>query len=141
MEELQPKTVALLKIADCTKDPEKRQVAEREAVQSYFAELAHYFTNDEILAWQRSNPIGTSWMREHAKVFDQPRKTIDSVNHELAFNWLREKYNLLTEAQLSESIFQRVLRWLTPAAIKKRRERLGLTSKRKTGPPPKSDCQ
>jgi hypothetical protein len=142
MEELQPKTVALLKIANCTKDTKQRQIAEREAVQSYFAELAHYFTSDEILAWQRSNPIGTSWMREHAKVFDQPRRTIDPVNHELALNWLREKYNLLTARELSESIFQRVLRWLrldrlTPEAIKKRRERLGLTTKMKPGSPEK----
>ena len=141
MEELQPKTVALLKIANCTKNPEKRKIAEREAVSSYFAELAHYFTNDEILAWQRSNPLGTSWMREHAEVFDKPRKTIDPVNHELALNWLCEKYNQQTEKQLSISIFKRVLQWLTPAAIKKRRERLGLTSKRPTGPPPKSDRQ
>jgi hypothetical protein len=116
-------------------------MAEREAVSSYFAELAHYFTNDEILAWQRSNPIGTSWMREHAEVFDKPRKTIDPVNHELAFNWLREKYNQQTEKELSVSIFKRILQWLTPAAIKKRRDRLGLTTKRPTGPPPKSDGQ
>ncbi len=39
MEELQPKTVALIKIANATKDPVKRQFVEREAVQSYFAEL------------------------------------------------------------------------------------------------------
>src|ERR1039457_5711407 len=45
MEELQPKTAALIKIANATKDPEKRQIVEREAVQSFFAELAaHYFT-------------------------------------------------------------------------------------------------
>ena len=66
MEELQPKTVALIKIANCTKDPEKRKIAEREAVQSFVAELAHYFTKEEIDAWQRSNPLGISWMRELA---------------------------------------------------------------------------
>ena len=143
MSELQPKTVALLKIADCTKDPEKRKFAEREAVQSFFAELAaHYFTEEEILAWQRSNPVGTGWMCEFGEVMREPRRTIDPVNHELALNWLREKYNLLTAAELSESIFQRVLRWLkldrlTPDAIKKRRERLGLTTKRKPGSPSK----
>jgi hypothetical protein len=56
MEELQPKTVALIKIANGTKDPEKRKIAEREAVQSFVAELVHYFTKEEIDAWQRSNP-------------------------------------------------------------------------------------
>ena len=141
MGELQPKTVELIKIANATKDPIKRQLVEREAVQSYFAELAHYFTEDEVLAWQRSNPVGTGWMCEFGEVMREPRRTIDPVNHELALNWLRQKYNLLTERKLSVSIFKRILKWLTPAAIKKRRERLGLTSKRPPGPPPKSDCQ
>jgi hypothetical protein len=80
-----------------------------------------------------------SWMRELARVFDNPRRTIDPVNYELALNWLREKYNEQTEKELSESIFKKILRWLTPAAIKKRRERLGLTSKRPPGPRPNSD--
>jgi hypothetical protein len=134
MEELQPKTVALLKIANATKDPVKREFIERQAVQSYFAELAHYFTEDEILAWQRSNPVGTGWMCEFGEVMRQPRRTIDPVNHELALNWLREKYNLLTAKELSVSIFKKVLRWFTPDAIRKRWFRLGLTSKRDNGP-------
>ena len=130
MAELQPKTVELIKIANATKDPVKRQLVEREAVQSYFAELAHYFTEEEVLAWQRSNPVGTGWMCEFGSVMHEPRKTIDPTNHELAFNWLREQYNLLSAKELSVSIFKRIFRWFTPAAIKKRRERLGLTTKR-----------
>lgn len=147
MEELQPKTVALIKIANATKDPEKRQIAEREAVQSFIAELVHYFTKEEIDAWQRSNPLGISWMRELASVFDQPRRQLDPINHELALNWLREKYNQQTAKQLSESIFKRVYRWLAPGFkmtadfIKKRRERLGLTTKRGSGPPPNAPSQ
>jgi len=138
MSELQPRTVELLKIASGTKDPVKRKFVEREAVQSFFAELAHYLTEDEILAWQRSNPVGTGWMCEFGEVMREPRRTISRVNHELALNWLRDKYNLLTEKELSVSVFKRILIWLTPSAIKKRRERLGLTSKRKPGPRPKS---
>jgi hypothetical protein len=137
MGELQTKTVELLKIANATKDPAKRNFVEREAVQSFFAELAHYFTEDEILAWQRSNPVGTGWMCEFGEVMREPRRTISPVNHELALNWLREKYNLLTAKQLSVSIFKKILIWLTPSAIKKRRERLGLTTKRKPGSPEK----
>jgi len=131
--ELQPKTVELMKIVNATKDPVKRRFVEGEAVQSYFAELAHYFTEAEVLAWQRSNPVGTGWMCEFGEVLREPRRTIDPVNHELALNWLRERYHWMTARQLSESIFQRLLRWLTPDAIKKRRERLGLTTKRKPG--------
>ena len=137
MGELQPKTVELIKIANATKDPVKRQIVEREAVQSYFAELAHYFTEDEVLAWQRSNPVGTGWMCEFGRVMREPRRTIDIVNHELALNWLRERYNQMTAKELSVSIFKRILRWFTPAAIKKRRERLGLTTKVEPGSPRK----
>jgi hypothetical protein len=137
MSELQPKTVELLKIAKATKDTSKRQFAERQAVQSYFAELAHYLTEAEVLAWQRSNPVGTGWMCEFGEVMREPRRTIDPVNHELALNWLRSRYNKQTAKQLSESIFKRVLRLFTPDAIKKRRERLGLTTKRKPGAPEK----
>ena len=134
---LQPKTVELIKIADATQDPVKRQKVEREAVQSYFAELAHYWTEEEILAWQRSNPVGTGWLCEFGSVMHEPRKTIDPVNHELALNWLRRSYNLMTAEALSHSIFKKILIWLTPAALKKRRERLGLTTRRPPGPPPK----
>jgi hypothetical protein len=138
---LQPKTVELIKIANETKEPVKRQIVEREAVQSYFAELAHYWTEDEVLAWQRSNPVGTGWMCEFGSVMREPRRTIDPVNHELALNWLRRNYNLMTAKVLSVSIFKRILIWLTPGAIKKRRERLGLTTKVKPGSPEKQACQ
>jgi hypothetical protein len=147
MEELQPKTVLLIKHANATRDPVKRQRAEREAVQSYFAELAHYFTEDEILAWQRSNPVGTSWMCEFAAVMREPRRQLDPINHELAFNWLRGKYNEMSAKELSDTVLKRVWRWLAPGFrmtadfIKKRRERLGLTTKRPPGPSAKSESQ
>lgn len=138
MGELQPKTVELIKIANAIKDPAKRQIVEREAVKSYFAELAHYWTEEEVVAWLRSgNSVGTGGMCEFAEVYHEPRRTIDPVNHELALNWLRERYNLLTARELSESIFKKILRWFTPDAIKKRRERLGLTTKREPGTPKK----
>jgi hypothetical protein len=138
---LQPTTVELIRIANAIQDPEKRQRVEREAVQAYFAELAHYFTEDEVLAWQRSNPVGTGWICEFGGVFHHPRRQIDRVNHELALNWLHRKYNLLTPEELSDEIFKSTLIRLAPEALKKRRERLGLTTKRTPGPPPKSACQ
>jgi hypothetical protein len=112
-------------------------MTERTKRRPGFAELAHYFTEDEVLAWQRSNPVGTGWMCEFGEVMREPRRTIDSVNHELALNWLRQRYNQMSAKELSVSIFKRILRWLTPDAIKKRRERLGLTTKRKPGSPAK----
>ena len=147
MAELQPKTVELLKIANATKDPVKRNFVEREAVQSLFAEWAHYLTEDEVLAWQRNNPVGTGWMCEFGEVMREPRRIICPVNHELALNWLRRKYNEMTAKELAGSVFGRVWRWLAPGFrmtadfIKKRREKLGLTTKRPPGPRRKSYCQ
>lgn len=138
---LQPTTVELIKIADGIDDPQKRQKIEREAVQAYFAELAHYFTEDEIEAWQRTNPLQTGWWCHFAEMFHRPRRWVDPVNHELVFNWLRKKYNLLTAEELSDEIFKKTLIRLAPEALKKRRERLGLTTKRPSGPPPKSSGQ
>jgi hypothetical protein len=143
MEDLQPKTVALIRVANATKDPAKRQIVEREAVQSFFAELAHYLTEDEVMAWQKSNPVGTGWMCEFGEVMREPRRQLDPINHELALNWLRQNYNRLTAKELCNSIFSRVWKWLAPGFqmtadfIKKRRERLGLTTKRNPGAPQK----
>lgn len=136
---LHPKTVELIKLADATQDPQKRQKIERKAVQAYFAELAHYWTEEEVLAWQRSNPIGTEWMCEFARVLEEPKREIDPINHELAFNWLRRKYNLLTENELSDSILIATQQRVMPGTLKKRRERLGLTTIRKPGPRPNSE--
>jgi hypothetical protein len=113
---LEPKTVELIKIADGIKDPGKRQRVEREAVQSYYAELAHYWTEDEVLAWQRSNPVGTGWLCEFGRVYHKPRRTIDPVNHDLALNWLRRNYNLLPEEELVIPVFKRILKWLKKTA-------------------------
>jgi hypothetical protein len=136
---LHPKTVELIQKADATRDPGKRTRLEQEAVQAYFAELAHSWTEDEVLAWQRSNPIGTEWMCEFARVFNEPERKVDSINYELAFNWLRRKYNLLTAEELSASILKATGQRVMPGTLKKRRERLGLMTKRQPGPRPNSE--
>ena len=116
-------------------------------MQSFFAELAHYWKEAEVLAWQKSNPVGTGWMCEFGEVMSEPRRQLDPINHDLALNWLRENYNRMTAKELSDSIFRRVWRWLAPGFkltadfIKKRRERLGLTTKRPPGPPPNYGSQ
>ena len=83
--------------------------------------------------------IGTSWMCEFARVIQEPKREVDDINYELAFNWLRRKYNLLTAEELSDSILVATLQRLMPGALKKRRERLGLTTKRQPGPRPNSE--
>jgi hypothetical protein len=134
---LQPKTVNLVQRADEAKDPGERQKLEREAVDAYFVELAPAWTEDEVLAWQRNNPIGTEWMCEFGQVFREPERKIDPINYELAFRWLHRKYNLLTAEELSDRILMATGQRMMPGALKKRRERLGLTTKRPPGPPPR----
>jgi len=78
-------------------------------------------------------------MCEFARVFAEPKLEIDPIKHELAFNWLRRKYNLLTAEELSDAILLATLQRVMPDTLKKRRERLGLTTKRKPGPKPNSE--
>ncbi len=136
---MQPKAVALMQQADSTKDPRKRKEFEREAVAAFFAELSHSWTENEVKAWQRSNPIGTEWITEFTKTLHRPKRKINAVDHSLALDWLRKGYNLLTGEELSSAVYKVTGKRLTPAAIKKRRERLGLTTKRTPGPRPKSE--
>jgi hypothetical protein len=37
-------------------------------------------SEDEVLAWQRSNPVGTEWLCEFGRVFEEPERRIDSIN-------------------------------------------------------------
>jgi len=133
---LQPKTVALIQQADATDDPTKRAKLEQEAVNAYFAELGQAWTDDEVKSWQRNNPVGTEWMREYASVLEEPARRIDAINFEIALNWLRRNYNLLTADELSQMILVRTGQRLSAGALKKRRERLGLTTERPPGPRP-----
>jgi hypothetical protein len=134
---LQPKTVNLVQRADEAEDLDERHKLEREAVDAYFAELAPAWTEDEVLAWQRNNPIGTEWLCEYGRVLREPERKIDPINYELAFRWLHRKYNLLTAEELSDKILIATGQRVMPGALKKRRERLGLTTKRPPGPPPR----
>jgi len=134
-----PETAHLLGQVYETDDPAQRQKLEREAVQAYFAELAHYWSEDQVLEWQRTNPVGTEWLCEFGRVFAEPRRELDPINHEIVLNWLRKGYNLLTEQELSNAVLIMTGQRLMPGALKKRRERLGLTTQRPTGPRPNSE--
>jgi hypothetical protein len=135
---LHPQTVALVRLAEAAKDPAKRTLLEREALQAYFAELAHHWSNEEVLAWQRSNPVGTQWLCQFAAVMKQPRRKLDAVNHELALNWLRKKYHLLTAEELAQAVATKTGKPINAKSVKSRRTRLGLVTKRPPGPRPKA---
>jgi len=129
----------MIQRAEATEDPNKRIRIEREAVQAFFAELAHHWTEDLILDWQKNNPVGSQWICEFARVAQQPKCELDPINHELVLNWIHRGYNLLTEGELSDIIQKSTGQRLKPGSLKKRRERLGLTTKRPPGPRPKSE--
>jgi hypothetical protein len=136
---MQPKTVSLIEEAYAADNPVQRENAEFEAVSAYYAEMAHYWNSEAVKAWQRSNPIAAEWIKEFARVFQKPRKELDAIDHEIVLNWLRRGYNFLTAEELSDAVFQATGKQMTPEALKKRRERLGLTTKRPPGPRPNSE--
>lgn len=59
---MQPKTVALIQQADEATDENVRKKLEREAVEAYFAEVATYWTDEMLKAWERTNPVGFKWL-------------------------------------------------------------------------------
>ncbi len=136
---LQPKTVGLIEKANRTEDSIKRRLLEREAVEAYFAEVATYWPNDMIKAWLRSNPAGAEWLCEFGRVMEEPERQLDPINHELALNWIRRGYNLMTENELSDAIWVMTGQRLMPNTLKKKRGNLGLSTKRSTGPRPNSE--
>gem|GEM_PF-2522427 len=136
---MQPKAVAKMQEAFDTEDPVKRAAIESDAVAAYYAEMAHYWRSEEVTAWQRTNPIGAEWICEFASVMQKPVKDLHPVDHEIVLNWLKKGYNLLTEEELATAVYEVTGERMKPAAIKKRRERLGLTTERPTGPRPKSE--
>lgn len=136
---MQPKTVALLVEAYATDDPGQRANSEFEAVSAYYAETAGYWKSDVFKDWQRNNPIAAEWMNEFSRVFHKPRKELDPVDHEIVLNWLRRGYNFLTAEELSDAVLKETGKQISPEAIKKRRERLGLVTKRPPGPRPNSE--
>jgi transposase len=64
---------------------------------------------------------------------------LDPINQELALHWLRRGYNLMTEKELSDAILKATGQRLMPDTLKKRRGRLGLSTKRPPGPRPNSE--
>lgn len=136
---MQPKTVALIQQAEEAKDDTQRQKLEREAIQAYFAEVATYWTDDLLMAWQRNNPVGSKWLCEFARMIEEPESQLDPINEELALHWLRRGYNLMTENELSDAILEATGQRLMPDTLKKRRGRLGLSTKRPPGPRPNSE--
>jgi hypothetical protein len=136
---MQPKTVALIEEAYASEDPTQRANAEFEAVSAYYAEMARYWNSEEVKDWQRNNPIAAEWIKEFARVFDKPIKELDPVDHEIVLNWLHRGYNLLAADELSEAVYKATGKYMTPEAIKKRRDRLDLATKRPPGPRPNSE--
>ena len=135
---MQPKTIALIQQALEAKDDTQRKKLECEAVQAFFAEVATYWPDDVLMAWQRTNPVGSKWLCEFAKVIEEPERQLDPINHELAMNWFRGGYNLMTENELSDAILIATGQRVMPNTLKKKRARLGLSA-RPTGPKPKSE--
>lgn len=137
---VQPHTVALIWKADQAKNEIERRKIESQAVEAYFAEVAMYWTPDIFKAWQRNNPVGPEWYREFVRLLAAPERQLDAINHELALNWLRRGYKLLTHREISEAIYQAMNIRVLPDTIKHKSANLGLTG-RPPGPRPKSARQ
>ena len=134
-----PKAVELAEQAEQTADSETKRELERESLEAYFAENAPGWSPIIFKAWQHLNPIALKWM-QWLYVWNsrqmKRRKEINGIDYELAFNWRWNKYYSLTAEELRDEVFKATKQLLSADAIKKRRERLGLTTIRQPGPKP-----
>lgn len=134
-----PKTVALAEKAEQTEDAKLRQQLEKESLEAYFAENAPGWSPLVFKAWQHLNPIGFKWM-QWLYVWNsrqmKRRNEINATDYELAYNWRWKGYYLLTAEELKDEVFKATRQLYTADTIKKKRERLGLSTKRPTGPRP-----
>jgi hypothetical protein len=139
-----PKTVELAERAEQTPDAEIRRQLEAESLEAYFAENAPGWSPFIFKAWQHLNPIGLKWM-QWLYIWNsrqmKRRKEINVADYEMAFNWRWKQYYQLTAEELRDAVKNETRQLLNVEALKKRRERLGLTTQRPTGPPPKSSGQ
>jgi hypothetical protein len=137
-----PKTVELAEKAEQVADAEIKKQLELESLEAYFSENAPGWSPIVFKAWQHLNPIGFKWM-QWLYVWNsrqmKHRKEINEIDYELAFNWRWEGYYSLTADELKDAVFKATKQILSADAIKKRRERLGLTTIRQPGPRPNSE--
>lgn len=134
LKDISPKTAALVYQAESATDEQTRARLNEEAVQSYFAELAAIWSEGQIKGWQERNPLGSKWIAEFAKCFRKPVPMVDSVNYDLAANWVLRKYNQLTPEQLAEAVTEATGEKITADAVRQRHYRkLGLMTERKPG--------
>jgi hypothetical protein len=137
-----PKTAELAEKAEQAADAESRQRLEQESLEAFFAENAPGWPAFVFKAWQRFNQIGPKWA-DWLYVWKsrqmKRRKEINPIDYELAFNWSWNRYHLLTAEELKDEVFTETQQLLSADAIKKRRERLGLTTTRDPGPRPNSE--
>jgi hypothetical protein len=139
-----PKTVELAEKAEQTTDAKIRQQLEQESLEAYFAENAPVWPSGIFKAWQRLNPIGLKWMQWLYVWYSRQtkrRKGINAADYDLAFNWRWKRYYLLTAEQLKDEVLKATKQRFSAEAIKKRRERLGLTTQRPPGPEANSPSQ
>ena len=122
-----PRTVALLLRAQAAAEPE-RDALQREASETYKLETA---ARAGIILDATNKPKEITAL---AKALKQERRWYDEVDVFLAANWMPKQYAALTAKELADVIRRGTGHRLSPAAIKKRRERLGLVTKRPTGP-------
>jgi hypothetical protein len=143
LKSVMPQTAALVEKSEETGDTDEKNRLLLDAVTAFFAERGQYFSEEVFQVWQQTNPIPQRLFALVAKW--QVRLTgkelkPDPIDYELALNWnsnppgIDKPYNRMTAKELSEALFKVTGVRLSDDLVKKRRERLGLTTERPPGP-------
>ena len=140
LRQIMPRTAQLVEQSERVTDPVERTRLQQEAIESFFAENASTWSEANLKAWQRNNPVGKkwlAWMHNWAKRKKRRVRNLSRVDFELAFNWEFKSYDRLTLKELAAELLKVTGIKMTPAAVKERRNRLGLISEDRHGPKPR----
>jgi hypothetical protein len=139
MREHYPKTFKAMDALAQT-PPEAKPGAMEDLFRAYALDLVrlHKPANLGEISPFNSLPGDTSFILDLAKAHNA-KSPFDAVNQEIAAQWLSAGYDKMNLAEYTRAINVKTDAKLTPDAMEKRRyTKLGLMTKKKPGPPPKS---
>jgi hypothetical protein len=148
LRKVMPRTVELVEKAEALDDEIEKGEVLRESVNAFFIENGQFFSEEIFTAWQQSNPLPKrcwAWIQKRIAGNKFKRSIIDPVDYELTANWNEPRkgqtksYRDMTAQELAETLHQITGIELNEEQVKKRRQRLGLTTARPFGPRPRSE--
>ncbi|MBI5685541.1 MAG: hypothetical protein HZC54_10700 [Verrucomicrobia bacterium] len=124
-----PRTARIAETLESETDENRWSELIRQQRRVFAAEIY----NHHRLQLDPSMPI--PMLEQLAKGLRRKHRRVDEIDRLLAINWIPSKWNEMQPVEIAREIHKAIGTRLSPDAIKKRRERLGLVTERQPGRP------